>query len=189
MIFIINLMSLRLNSFLYFKFELDDGTLTLLSMKNGFFLLTIVTLFSAACKPDKIESQDHRHAKEIDFGIFNRNIQKLSQALDDVAVVKIQSTDNFKIQLIQEVLTVGDKIFLVQFGRGINEIYCLDFEGNLLYVINGIGEGPLEYTEIHDVYFDASGQYLTLLDRPTKKRVYFNFAGEAIKEDFSLRDF
>src|SRR5690554_2151210 len=114
--------------FVLLHFKLRRTSLKLSSMKNRLFLLAIVTLFSAACKHDKIESQDYRHAKELDFEIFNRNIQKLSQAIADVEVVKMQSTDNFKIQLIQEILTVGDKIFLVQFGRGIDEIYCLDFE-------------------------------------------------------------
>lgn len=153
-------------------------------LTNAFLLLLV---FSVSCNSSSIESKEYTSAKIIDFKTANSGWQTLSQVIDNLQIVNSNSSSHVNIHLIRKILTKGDKIFLIQFGRGTDEVYCFDLNGELLYTINQIGEGPLEYTEIEDVYFDISEEYLVLADRPTKKRIYFTLEGKPIKEDYKLR--
>lgn len=156
-------------------------------MKNPVNVLLLLLLFSVSCNSSSIESKENTSAKIIDFKTFNRDVKSVSDVVGNIQIVKSNSSNTVNISLIRKILTKGDKIFLVQYGRGRDEVYCFNFNGDLIYTINGIGEGPLEYREIEDVYFDISQQYLVLLDRPTRKRIYFKLDGEPVKEDYNLR--
>ena len=108
-------------------------------LTNAFLLLLV---FSVSCNSSSIESKEYTSAKIIDFKTFNRDVKSVSDVVGNIQIVKSNSSNTVNISLIRKILTKGDKIFLVQYGRGTDEVYCFNFNGDLIYTINGIGEGP-----------------------------------------------
>ena len=154
-------------------------------MKLYYFILFInLTYFS--CGTKNIERKEE-NIPEIVIENSNRSIKSTSQLFKKFSILKLKNNLNSNIDLIQKVLSVEDKLFLIQYGRGNDEIFCFNTSGDYKFSINTIGQGPMEFTEILDVYFEKEKIALVLIDKKTNKRIYYTLDGKQISEDYDLR--
>jgi hypothetical protein len=143
-----------------------------------YFLYILLIIFFAGCR----ERKDSTKMAAINIVIDTDNSEKvdISEYIDSVKYIKLQTTDDNLIGYIKRVFFLEDRI-LVTDGQ-IPQILIFDNEGNFLNKIKKIGQGPGEYIGIAASLFDCASKSIIIYSTTLRKLLFFTLDGEFIKE-------
>jgi hypothetical protein len=152
-------------------------------MKKIFYLLLII--FFAGCKGKKEEiSKDNI----INIVIDTDNSKKadISEYIDSVRYIKLQTTDDNLISFIQKIFFLDDKIIVTD-GQG-RQILIFDEKGHFLNKIKKSGRGPGEYVAMRASLFDCASRSIIIYDGALFKMLFYTLDGKFIKEISKFND-
>jgi hypothetical protein len=135
-------------------------------------------IFFAGCK----EKKDSAKTEFINIVINTDNSEKvdISEYVDSVKYIKLQTTDDNLIGYIKRVFFWDDRI-LVTDGK-VPQILIFDNKGNFLNKIKKTGQGPGEFIGIAASLFDCVSKSIIIYNNKLRKMLFFTLDGEFIKE-------
>lgn len=137
-------------------------------------LALFVGVFLAGCKKNK--NQDELDLPVIKFGEAPDSL-RLTDKFKNISGFQLEMTDESILGEIERVIPAGDE--LIVFAD--NEIFIFSKEdGKYLRTIGSIGEGPEEYLDLVDVYYDPAENAITGLDRLKSEFVSYGVDGRFI---------
>lgn len=98
-------------------------------------------------------------------------------------LLKLESNSFAQIAGIDKVLFYEDRIAVLDKIRG-NSVFVFDSKGKYINYIYRIGEGPGEYRNVENIFWDPFTKRLVLIPMDFKKKLYFDPDGNYIKEEF-----
>lgn len=105
----------------------------------------------------------------------------LSQLVDTLFVVPLETKSNALIGSISKVETTNDLIFVLD--NSIAEaLFIYDWNGNLVKSFHGTGEGPMEFLRVGNFYLNEKRKSIFIQDNSLGKIVEFSFDGQFISE-------
>ena len=123
---------------------------------------------------------------------LNRNPQLPYDSLISKAVfIKLETNKQNTIGQISQILFV-DSLIVVVDSESAQSINIFDLEGRWKCKVGSIGSGPEEFIEISNVVIVPERKWICILDRPQKKILYFDLAGQFIsyeRQSFMLNYF
>jgi hypothetical protein len=155
---------------------------TLKKLKKAVYLLLIVCC--AGCKGKEDISTEE--VINITIDINKSEKADISEYVDSVRYIKLQTTDDNLIGFIKRVFFLDDRI-LVTDGQ-IGQILIFDNEGNFLNKIKKIGQGPGEYTGIAASLFDHMSKSIIIYNISLSKMLFYTLDGKFIKEISGFND-
>ncbi len=140
-------------------------------------LLTVVVLSFFAC--GKIaETSSFIH--EVLIPEIPGEAIKLSDLVDSVKLITLETTDQSIIGRIDEVLFFNELIII---RDGITDaILLFDEGGNFLSKINKKGRGPGEYLGLDKIMLDSQSEQIVIFDNLSDKMIYYSLNGTLNKE-------
>lgn len=156
-------------------------------MKHFIKYLFISFLFlSAACGRQK---QKQTPADQLVFNgksdtirIDTTHTVRSKQLIADIKIIKLETSSSNLIGQIDKLLWIEDKIIVVD-KRKAKTIFVFDETGHYLNSIGRIGRAPDEYIGIDDVSSIPGTDYVSVLDRGTKKVKIFDLNGKFIRAE------
>ena len=107
-------------------------------------------------------------------------IIRLSEFVDSVKFIKLETTDENLIKDISKILFIDDEIVVVDKMGG--KIFVFDKNGNYTRKIANRGRGPGEYLSITSCNYDSDRQIFSIYDDNSCKLLLYYRNGEFIKE-------
>ncbi|MEP2346701.1 MAG: 6-bladed beta-propeller [Algoriphagus sp.] len=107
--------------------------------------------------------------------------------LNKIRLLKLKSNTFAQISSIDKAVFTADRIFILDKMIG-NAIFIFDLEGNFINHIFRIGEGPGEYRDIENVFWNAFTNELVLIPMDFKKKLYFTPEGNYLREEFYTQE-
>jgi hypothetical protein len=104
----------------------------------------------------------------------------LSEISNRIKYIPLETTDDILIGSIDK-LEVKDSLFFF-LDRQSQIIWCFDQNGKYKYKIDKRGQGPGEYIRIFDFNIDNKNNQILILDRDTRKILFYNLNGEYITD-------
>ncbi|MDR1339669.1 MAG: 6-bladed beta-propeller [Prevotellaceae bacterium] len=152
---------------------------------NFFILFLIVTLSSCSNNGTK----EHDSVLEIDY----KNLEeiKLSDYVDNIKVVKLATSDDVLIGEIVKVELFNNRIYVLD--RLSNALFIFTDEGEIIYKLRKIGQGPGEYNTLFDFAVTDDGLYLSDIGNAilhydkdfnfVRKIAHYSIAGNFVMND------
>ena len=104
----------------------------------------------------------------------------LSEFVDSVKFVKLETSPECWIDMITKILFVDDRMIVIDgFGR---KIFLFDSSGSFIRTIANRGRGPGEYLNITSCNYDNARQILSVYDGTSMKLLLYNLNGDLIQE-------
>ncbi|TXE08919.1 6-bladed beta-propeller [Algoriphagus aquimarinus] len=107
--------------------------------------------------------------------------------LKTIQLLKLQPNTFAQISSIDKVVFTTDRIFILDKTIG-NAIFIFDFEGSFVNYIYRVGEGPGEYGEIENVFWNSFTNELILIPMDYKKKIFFDRNGNFLNEEFYTQE-
>lgn len=130
-------------------------------------IVLFVICFLTACNNKNI----NKNGAQLEVDYKNLNKLNLSEFVDDIKVIRLQSTDGHIVGQISKVLVFDNNIYI--WDQLSNMLFIYDMNGNILNTLNKIGNGPEEYIKIIDFDIDEKGIYI--VDFPSHSVKLYNF--------------
>ena len=122
------------------------------------FVAGVSVIGSCSSSPSKTE---HINVKEMAFDEASKDFS-LTSNFKNIKFVQLQATDECIIGDVKKVIDVGEEIVVL---TNDNEIFCFKKEdGKYLRQIGNIGEGPEEYLQIGDIYYNDKAGSINVID-------------------------
>jgi hypothetical protein len=152
-------------------------------MKKIFYILLII--FLTGCT----EKEDISKEKSINIVIDTNNSEKvdISEYIDSVRYIKLQTADDVLISYIHKIFFIEDKIIVADEQMG-KQIVVFDEKGCILNKIRKVGRGPGEYIGITASLLDYTNQLIIVYDSRLRKMLFYTLDGELIKEISKFND-
>lgn len=83
---------------------------------------------------------------------------------------------------IHKILTLNDRIIVVDKIVG-NAVFIYDNKGNYINHIHRIGQGPGEYKNVDNVYYNPHLDLLVLIPMDLGRKIYFDLEGNYVREE------
>lgn len=154
-------------------------------MKHFIKYLFISFLFlSAACSKPKQTPADQLvfNGKNDTIRIDTTHSIRSKQLIANIKIIKLETSSSNLIGQIDKLLWIKDKIIVVD-KRKAKTIFVFDETGHYLNSIGRIGRAPDEYIGIDDVSSIPGTDYVSVLDRGTKKVKIFDLNGKFIRAE------
>lgn len=132
---------------------------------SGIFLIAILLIFSCT-KKESLENN-------IDFSLEKLSDSTLSDEILNYAVVKLETTDDSKINLIKKVVIQNDRIFVLNHQENKQEILIFSLDGKFLDKISENGKGEISFSSIADFDINPINGNVTILDQKKQQLVIF----------------
>jgi hypothetical protein len=151
-------------------------------MKKFFYILLIISF--AGCKGKDGSTETGR----INIVIDTDNARKvdISEYVDSVKYIKLQTTDDNLVGSINKVFFVDNRILVTD--SKVSQILIFDTDGKFLNKIKKIGTGPGEYTGIAASFFDPASNSIIIYNSKLRKMLFFSLDGEFLKEIHKFND-
>ncbi len=110
----------------------------------------------------------------------------LSDIVDSIAYIPLETTDKSLIGRISKVVCTNEYIYILDSDIS-KSVFVFDHLGQFISVINNIGKGPGEFMNIDDFCCNTKGEvfiYDTRLHKVIKFEISGEFTGQEIKIDF-----
>ena len=141
-------------------------------------LTLLLTIFIVACShKDSLINEETTSAHVItidDQAIAN---QKLSELIDEVFYVKLETNKASLIGNIGELIVIDHNIIVLD-ETG-NQVLIFDEKGSFLTKIKNVGNGPEEHQEIHNITFDFDE--LLIMIASSEKFLWFDLEGNFVR--------
>lgn len=115
----------------------------------------------------------------IEARIDNESILILSDIIDKVEFIRLETSEEFLLSAIYKTIIHNNKIFILD--RSTKQVLCFDMEGNGVYKIHSLGQGPSEYVSLYDININATDKTLELLDAMKSRIMKYNYNGKLIE--------
>lgn len=102
--------------------------------------------------------------------------------LNSVRLVSFSDNSFAPIGSVHKILVIGTRIIVVDKTIG-NTVFIFDEKGKYLNHIYRIGDGPGEYKNLDNLYFDEKENVLILIPMDYPKKYFFDLDGNFIKEE------
>jgi hypothetical protein len=164
--------------------DFRENSSVVLCKKVRYIFYILLIIFFAGCKG----KENNAKTEVINIIIDTDNSEKvdISEYVDSVKYIKLQTTDDNLIGYIKRVFFLEDRI-LVTDGQ-IPQILIFDNEGNFLNKIKKTGQGPGEFIGIVASLFDCVSKSIIIYNRKLRKMLFFTLDGEFIKEITRFND-
>src|SRR5690606_1101374 len=128
------------------------------------------------CQPEKLTENAIEGNNNPDTIVVNTAMQglELTSISQQIRLVQLESLEESLFGRIDKLL-VSDSIVAIVDKLYSKAVFVFDWNGNFLYKIFQIGDGPGEYVDIFDI--DISGGHLYLSDRGRKIIRYNKYTG------------
>ncbi len=142
----------------------------------SYFILIVL-----GCQPEKLTENAIEGNNNPDTIVVNTAMQglELTSISQQIRLVQLESLEESLFGRIDKLL-VSDSIVAIVDKLYSKAVFVFDWNGNFLYKIFQIGDGPGEYVDIFDI--DISGGHLYLSDRGRKIIRYNKYTGRFDKE-------
>ncbi|WP_298652595.1 6-bladed beta-propeller [uncultured Proteiniphilum sp.] len=143
-------------------------------------LLFLLLFLGCTLNSNKVEPENGKGAENIDGFTFVDYTLNDSILFNECHVVALETNDGSFIREISRIYKTNDYIFILD--KSLDKICIFDTQGNYLYKIEDIGNGPREYLSLMDFCLDAEKEEILLLcDRPYKI-MRFKYNGQFVNE-------
>jgi len=105
---------------------------------------------------------------------------KLSEISEDIKKVELETTKDFLIGHIVQVVCGDDRVFVLDAQAG-SRIHVFDLSGKFLFAINKRGRGPGEYLFIKNITADKENKHLYIVSM-SNKILRYDWDGKFIDE-------
>ncbi len=139
----------------------------------------VLTSCSLAKKGDSSENETEPITITVDPTI-EKNIN-CSELFDSITFLPLRKADEGVIGTIDKIEFSDSKLYLLD--KKTSTIWIYTDDGKYLNKINKKGRGPGEYTAIMDFNLDRKNRQIIVLDRTSKKLVFYDFNGKFIREN------
>lgn len=102
--------------------------------------------------------------------------------LNPVKLVYLKPNPFAPIGGIEKVLAIGNRLIIFD-GMVGNAIFIFDNEGNYINHIHRVGEGPGEYKNIENIFYDPFQNSLILIPMDFNRKIFFDLDGNYLGED------
>ncbi|MHA7131124.1 6-bladed beta-propeller [Algoriphagus namhaensis] len=83
---------------------------------------------------------------------------------------------------IHKILTLPNRIIVLDKIVG-NAVFIYDQEGNYINHIHRVGQGPGEYKNVENIFFDPNLKLLMLIPMDLGRKIYFDLEGNFVREE------
>ncbi|REG85465.1 6-bladed beta-propeller [Algoriphagus antarcticus] len=142
-------------------------------MKKIFFLIFLVIL---GCDLDKHEINKNTITIRITESSDNLELKK-------VRLLRLQSNSFALASRMDKVMFLENRIIVLDKLRE-NTIFIYDIEGEFINHIHRVGEGPGEYKNVENVFWNSFTNELVLIPMDYRKKLYFDWDGNFLREEF-----
>lgn len=137
-----------------------------------FYLFIVLIVYS--CTYDK--SDKNVNSISIKDSDFNKKY-KLSEIIDSVLLIPLETNDSCLIGNISKILMSGDTICILD--EKVNRILYFDKQGKFISAISHIGRAPFEYLSLDDFCRLSNGN-IAVVNSSIKKLIIYNSKGEGV---------
>jgi len=142
-------------------------------MKQYFFSITIFTFLFLSCSKTK-----HGNLPEIPIDTHQTGSLPLSEITEKMTVIELELTDESMIgTIIRGIILSEDEVFIAT----LNKILVFNKNGKFIRSIGSQGQGPMDYSYIHNMALDGENKRL-FISSADRKIVSFDFDGNFLKE-------
>lgn len=143
------------------------------------FILLIVIIFSNSCNINR--ETDSLETEPLDVIVFNNQYDSniVSKNFNHISCIQLEMTAEAVLGNIRRIIDENNQLIILSN----NEIFIFNKEnGNFIRKIGSIGEGPEEYEDITDMYYDQSLNCVTAFDRLNNNFISYNIKGDFINK-------
>ena len=151
-------------------------------MKQYFLTFSIFLFVCCAKQKDNLTNQLVFNGNIDTIKIDTTNFIQAKHIISNLKIIKLETTSSILIGGIDKLLSVEDKIIIID-KRKAQNIFVFDTTGQYLNSIGKIGRGPTEYIGIDDVTLIPETNHIGVLDRGTKKIKIFDLKGKFIRSE------
>lgn len=148
----------------------------------------VLILFFASCNKSRenhfvnINNPTIKIEDEIDLNKFEltKNIRSdFYSQIDSIQLIKLEQTDETIIGKVSCLFVVHDTLFVVDYSKA-KSIFAFDMNGNFLYKIDKVGNGPGEYQSLNMV--QISDNSISIIDWFSWKLIQYDLEGNFLSE-------
>ena len=146
-------------------------------IKQFYYILLIFSLnliYSCNQKPSEEESSNPIKIQSV------APVENLS--LSSARIVRFSENTFAPVGSVYKILAIRNRIILVDKTIG-NTVIIFDDSGEYLNHIHRIGEGPGEYKNLENIYYDEKENVLILIPMDYRKKYFFDLDGNFIQEE------
>lgn len=146
------------------------------------FALLVFTCLFIGCngKSDQKIADNGNHLQQVDtirVGDIRKRL-KASEVLGDYKTVFLK-TDSLLIGTISKLIFANGNIYIAD--RSSDRIFAFDMEGNMLFYISRLGNGPEEYSKLKDFGINTHKGVIEILDTSRRNVVQYDMhSGEFV---------
>ncbi len=149
-------------------------------MKQTIYNYCYALFFICACFGCEEKNEENNAVKVID--IQSSVTANISDLFQEFKWVQLETNDSCFVGLfIEKIECYKDKIFLLNAHQSHSNILCFDMDGNFLFKIDRLGNGPGEYTYLGDFFIDKT-QECIVLQTLGNEFMQFDLEGNFIKK-------
>ncbi|GHT48717.1 hypothetical protein FACS189440_12960 [Bacteroidia bacterium] len=142
-------------------------------MKRYFLSITIIAFLLLSCSKTK-----QGDLLEIPVDIDQNNSLPLSEIAEEITAIELELTDESVIgPIIQGVILSENEVFMAT----LNKIFVFSKTGKFIRSIGSQGQGPKEYTYIHNLALDEKNKRL-FISSANRKIISYDLNGKFMKE-------
>jgi hypothetical protein len=147
-------------------------------MRNFIYILACIALCS--CKSTSHEESAVKTIS-VDFSKM-KDSGKEKDLFSSYKIVPLETNDSCLIGEITKVVLWQDRIFILDFYKTVS-VFIFDSSGKWINTISRRGQGPDEYVNLTDIFFDEEAQLLCLVCRSNQKLMLFDKNGQLKKQE------
>ncbi|MEA4919053.1 6-bladed beta-propeller [Proteiniphilum sp.] len=106
------------------------------------------------------------------------NTIDISPYLDTIRYVKLELTDESMVGYIQKMMVFEERIYILDTHT--SSLFVFDIDGNYLFKIFSVGEGPKEYMQVDLFDIDSKKRQIVLTDLMANRVLRYNLDGHFI---------
>lgn len=141
-------------------------------------LLIFILLVVAGCNSENKENNIISKIISIREAASSDNIQ-----IKNAQLLKLQSNSFAQISGVDKLLFLDNRIIVLDKLKG-NTVFVFDKMGRFINHIHRVGEGPGEYKNIENVFWNSFSNELVLIPMDYRKKLYFDWDGSFLREKF-----
>ncbi len=152
---------------------------------NNFLKISLLVLLVTSCNTKTNVSY---RALKANNNLHTINLSKIAEkeelSIDSVfyepRYITLETTNQSLISEISKMIVRNDTIYIMDASKVQQTIFAFNIKGKFLYRINARGQGPGEYSKIHDFYVDNDNKQIGIL---SFSEIYkYDFNGKFIEK-------
>jgi len=126
---------------------------------------------------------------EIDVPIHIRKVSESNTlSLSNIKVIRFSNNPFSPISSIEKIINEDDRFYILDKRIG-NSVFVYDTLGYYINHIFRVGEGPGEYKNVDNIFFNNHLNHIILMPMDARKEIHFDKDGNFIYEEFYNQNF